>query len=88
MEGLIFRRQFGIGPFIVDFYCPEHKLAIELDGDSHFGKEAEDYDRRRQKYIEGRGVCFLRFLNTEAYEGTDGAVEVIRKETRKLKGES
>ena len=85
MEGLKFRRQFGIGPYVVDFFCYEYKLAIELDGDSHIGREA--YDQRRQKYIEDRGVSFLRFLNTEVHEGTGGAVETIRKEAKRLKGE-
>ena len=85
MEGLAFRRQFGIGPFVVDFFCHEYQLAIELDGDSHLGKEA--YDQRRQKYIENHGIHFLRFLNTEVHEGPGGAVEVIRNEAKRLKGE-
>ena len=84
MEGLKFRRQFGIGPYVVDFFCYEHRLAIELDGDSHIGREA--YDQRRQKYIEDRGIRFLRFLNTEVHEGTGGAVEAIRKEAKRLRG--
>jgi len=83
MEGLIFRRQFGLGPYIVDFYCPSLRLAIELDGDSHIGREA--YDQRRQKYIERHGIRFLRFLNTEVHEGPDGALETIRRETRRLR---
>jgi very-short-patch-repair endonuclease len=84
MEGLKFRRQFGIGRYTVDFFCYELRLAIELDGDSHIGREAQDW--RRQKFIEGKGVRFLRFPNSEVHEGEGGAVEAIRKEVRKLKG--
>ena len=84
--GLMFRRQFGIGPYIVDFYCPELRLAIELDGNSHFGKEAEAYDRVRQTYIEAFGVHFLRFLNNEVYEDLELALGTIKKEAERLKG--
>ena len=84
--GLIFRRQFGIGPYIVDFYCPELRLAIELDGNSHFGKEAEAYDRVRQTYIEAFGVHFLRFLNNKVYEDLESVLETIKKEAERLKG--
>jgi very-short-patch-repair endonuclease len=87
MEGLKFRRQFGIGPYVVDFFCYEHRLAIELDGDSHFVSGAQEYDQRRQKYIEDRGIRFLRFLNTEVHDGAGGAVEAIRKEAKRLKSE-
>jgi len=78
--GLKFRRQFGFGPYIVDFYCPSLRLAIELDGDSHFGKEAEANDRIRQTYIEANGVRFLRFLNTEVYENLEGVLQKIKHE--------
>jgi len=47
-----FRRQYSIGPFVLDFYCPELKLAIEIDGSSHDHEDAQAYDQERQKYIE------------------------------------
>ena len=75
--GLKFRRQFGVGPYIVDFYCPSLRLAIELDGDSHLGREAEEYDRVRQTYIEAHGIHFLRFSNAEVYENLEGVLRVI-----------
>ncbi|MBI5422403.1 endonuclease domain-containing protein [Candidatus Peregrinibacteria bacterium] len=68
LKGLKFRRQYGVGPFVIDFYCPEHKLAIELDGDSHCTPEAEKYDQDRQSYIESFGIKFLRFTNADIYE--------------------
>lgn len=77
LNGLKFRRQQGIGPYIVDFYCPKLKLAIELDGDSHFENGAEDYDLRRQNYIEKRGIRFMRFTNNEVYESLEEVVKLI-----------
>jgi len=86
--GLKFRRQYGIGPFVVDFFCAELSLAIELDGDSHFGREVEDYDRRRQDFIERKGINFLRFLNSQVFENIGGVLETIRHKAKELKGES
>jgi very-short-patch-repair endonuclease len=69
LMGYRFRRQYGIDPYVLDFYCPELKLAIEVDGDSHF--EAREYDRERQRYIESLGIRVLRFTNREVFEGLD-----------------
>lgn len=56
-----FRRQVGIGKYIVDFYCPELRLAIEIDGDLHFLEQKTIYyDKKRQREIESLGVKFLR----------------------------
>lgn len=52
LDGLKFRRQYSIDVFVVDFYCPKVKLAIEIDGDSHFEGEAVEYDFDREKHIE------------------------------------
>lgn len=77
LQGYKFRRQQPIGPFIVDFYCASLKLAIELDGSSHEGKEG--YDGFRESGIEGRGVRVIRFLNSEVMEDTDEVLAEIRK---------
>ena len=75
--GYKFRRQFSIGSFIVDFYCPEIKLAIEVDGDSHFTEGAEEADRAREREIESYGITFLRFTNKDICENLDGVLERI-----------
>ncbi len=75
--GQKFRRQHGIGPFIVDFYCPECKLAIEIDGATHWTREAKEYDRRREEYIGRYGVHFLRFTNSAVVENLDGVLMAI-----------
>ncbi len=75
--GMKFRRQFSIGPFIVDFYCSQLKLAIEIDGESHFAEGAEIRDRERQEFIESKGVHVLRFTNTDVYEKLEGVIAQI-----------
>jgi len=56
--GYKFRRQYSIGRYVIDFYCPTLKLAIEVDGDSHFNQGAEDRDKDRQEFMESYGVVF------------------------------
>jgi len=83
VDGLKFRRQYGVGSYVVDFYCPESKLAIEVDGDSHFGDGAELRDERRQSYIESQGIAFVRCTNGDFYESLDGVVERIHEIARR-----
>ena len=68
IQGLKFRRQHGIGPFIVDFYCDQYKLIIELDGSVHDEVEVKRYDQERQKYLEEAGYTVLRIQNEEVLE--------------------
>ena len=77
LNGLKFRRQHPFGPFILDFYCPSIKLAIELDGPGHKSKEA--YDARRDSYLESHGIRVLRLWNTDVERNLVGALEEIRK---------
>ena len=60
-----FRRQHSVDQYVIDFYCPEMKIAIKIDGDSHFMPGAEEQDKIRQKYIESFGIQFLRFSNED-----------------------
>jgi very-short-patch-repair endonuclease len=68
LDGHKFRRQHSVGRFVIDFYCPRLKLAIEVDGDSHYSDGSEPYDKARQDFIESFGISFLRFTNKEIYE--------------------
>jgi very-short-patch-repair endonuclease len=77
IEGFDFHRQKPINNFILDFYCCELKLAIEIDGSSHIGKE--DYDRERQNIIEKYGISFLRFTNNDVKNNLDGVIATIIK---------
>jgi very-short-patch-repair endonuclease len=74
LNGYKFRRQYSVRNYVLDFYCPKQKLAIEIDGDSHFRDCAEEYDRERQAVTESYGIRFLRFTNTEVNENIEGVV--------------
>ena len=65
LAGRKFRRQTSIKSFIVDFYCPEEKLVVELDGDLHFDDEVKKYDEGRSKKIESEGIKVTRFENQD-----------------------
>lgn len=60
-----FKRQHSIGGYILDFYCSECKLIIEIDGTSHNSKEAKEYDKIRDRYFKELGYTTIRFLNNE-----------------------
>jgi very-short-patch-repair endonuclease len=74
LNGIHFRRQHAIGPYIVDFVAPRHKLIIELDGSQHL--EQQDYDAERTAYLEANGYRVLRFGN-KVMENLDGVLQVI-----------
>jgi very-short-patch-repair endonuclease len=67
--GWRFRRQFVIGPYIVDFACPEAKLVVEADGGQH--AEPGDHDRR-DAFLGDKGWRILRFWNNDIVENRDG----------------
>ena len=75
-----FRRQYSIGAYLMDFYSPEVRLGIELDGESHYQKGAQEYDAQRQQFIESFGINVVRFLNTDIYENMDGVLGEISRE--------
>ena len=68
LNGQRFLRQYSIGHYVVDFYCPKYKLAIELDGEGHFTDEGESYDAKRTEYLNSLGVRVLRFENFEVFQ--------------------
>ncbi len=78
LDGRKFRRQTSIGPYIVDFYCPEEKLVIELDGEVHFKEESIKYDQERTKYIESLGLKVIRFENNEVIKNTEYVLNKIK----------
>lgn len=66
--GIKFRRQYSVDQYVIDFYAPEIKLAVELDGGIHDEPNKKVYDAERQQYIEKFGIAFCRLTNEE-YEG-------------------
>jgi len=66
-----FRRQHSIGPYIVDFYCPSSRLAVELDGQRRFDSTRSNYDMKRMRFLEQKGIRVLRFENRQVFESLD-----------------
>lgn len=60
-----FRRQYSIGRYVVDFYSPELKLVVEVDGGYHKSQDMKEYDPIRQEFIESLGLKVLRFSDEE-----------------------
>ena len=75
--GTKFRRQHPFEKFIFDFYAPEIKLAIELDGSPH--KENAEYDNLRTEYLKSEGIAIIRFWNKEIENNLEKVLERIRK---------
>ena len=75
LNGIKFRRQHILSPYIVDFYCPAHRLVIEIDGEVHnFQKE---YDLSRTTYFEEKNIKVLRFWNNEIEQDIDTVLDKI-----------
>jgi very-short-patch-repair endonuclease len=64
---------------------PELKLAIEIDGNSHDGEQAQVYDAERQAFLESKGTYFLRFTNQQVYEELDAVIEAIAQRVIQLR---
>ena len=74
-----FRRQFGIGEYIVDFYCSKLKLVIELDGEPHCSKDGLEYDKIREEYMKTLGIKTVRFKNKEIRDNLIGIIKKIKE---------
>ena len=74
-----FRRQRQFGPYIVDFYCAEAKLVVELDGSQHYEEAGVASDRERDDYLSGLGLRVLRYSNADVNRSFDGVCEDIMK---------
>ncbi len=79
-----FRRQHPLGPYVLDFYCPEAKLAIEVDGAVHDLPDQARHDERRDHWLGQQGIRVLRFsaaeiLNDRELEGTLALIDAVGK---------
>jgi very-short-patch-repair endonuclease len=75
--GYKFRRQHPFGPYILDFYCPSAKLAIELDGGGHDYRASQVRDRARSEFLSRQGVAVLRFWNHQVRQELDSVLQAI-----------
>lgn len=72
-------RQRPIENFIVDFYCPKLKLVIEIDGETHYTENAQEYDRERTRVLQGYGLKVIRFKNDDVLNNLIGVVNFIEE---------
>lgn len=77
VAGLKFRRQVWLGTFIVDFFCAEARLIVEVDGETHVDPDARAYDARRTALIEAEGYRVRRFWNNDVMQNIEGVVATI-----------
>src|SRR5208282_5992414 len=75
--GKKFRRQHSVGNYILDFYCPECRLAVELDGQTHFYPKTWENDCRRTEYLERLQIRVLRFENRDVFEHREWVLRTI-----------
>jgi len=76
-EGWKFRRQHPIDCYILDFYCPKARLAIELDGGGHNFPTRESLDQQRTNFLASKGIKVVRFWNHQVTEQLDSILETI-----------
>lgn len=79
LDGFLFRRQHPVGPYVLDFYCDEGKLAVEVDGAVHANFESRvRHDEDRDAWLEGRGIQVLRLTAKYVLSEMDGVLRMIR----------
>jgi len=83
MAGLKFFRQYGVGPFILDFYCPAQRLAIEVDGGQHADVYGQQRDIHRNRYLGELNIRVIRFWNNDVLQNIEGVGIKIREEAGK-----
>jgi len=77
LSGAKFRRQHPIGPYILDLYCHDAELAVEVDGGGHAEETQKERDVERTEYLEAHRIRVLRFWNNQVLANTEGVLEVI-----------
>ena len=77
LEGHKFRRQHSAGPYILDFYCADASLAIEVDGSQHYTADGLATDAVRTAYLEALGIRVLRFTNVDVLTNAEGVVDAL-----------
>lgn len=87
-DGPRFRRQHPVGPYVLDFYCPAAKLAVEVDGDSHNFANRGVLDQRRDAWLHGQGITVLRIRAADVLADPDEAAGVVWRTAMSMVGRS
>lgn len=88
VNGLKFRRQFSMGNYIIDFYSPELKLGIEVDGGEHYENKFKMRDKIRSRELAKQGIEIIRFNNNEVLRNIEGVIEIIFRKLKERKSPS
>ena len=83
--GMKFFRQYSVGPYILDFYCPALKYAVELDGGQHNQDENREYDAARSAYLKANGIEVIRYWNNEVLCEIDGVLAQLEEKVGSYK---
>lgn len=83
--GVRFLRQYSVDHYVIDFYSPEIKFAIELDGNVHDIPDQKEYDTHRQEYLEKFGITFCRITNDELMGNANMAFKKIEDTLKNTK---
>jgi very-short-patch-repair endonuclease len=87
LDGLRFRRQKVIGPYVTDFTCPSLNLVVEVDGDTHADPQQIRKDAERTDYFSGFGLRVARFTNAEVLTNIDGVLLELQRLARELRAD-
>ena len=79
-----FFRQYSVGPYIQDFYCPALKLAVELDGGQHAKDENQKYDMARSEYLKAQGIEVMRFWDNDVLLDIESVLEKLSEKVTPL----
>ncbi|QQR61336.1 DUF559 domain-containing protein [Candidatus Uhrbacteria bacterium] len=77
LGGMKFRRQYGVDRYVLDFYCPKTRLAIEIDGPIHEERDTECYDKERDAFLQAHNIHVLRFTNEELKTNLKHVIQCI-----------
>lgn len=78
-RGLRFFRQYSVGPYVLDFYCPKMNIAVELDGGQHAWDESRKYDTLRAEYLKAHEIEVMRFWNNDVLQNIKGVLARIEE---------
>ncbi len=84
LDGLKFRRQHPVGPFVLDFFCASARLAVEVDGGQHYTEDRPEKDASRDRWLARHGIMTLRIPASWVLVSIDSAVSAIRQQLTHL----
>jgi very-short-patch-repair endonuclease len=79
LDGRKFRRQHSVGRYILDFYCPQERLGVELDGEVHSFVSAQERDLERDSFLNAQGIKVLRFENKVVFQDVEAVLIEIQR---------